>query len=514
MRRGGVGDGVEEPQEDVMVHSGSASPMKTTSSASPHLTVSAAAPTLAPLVPPPRDTTDQDLTPSPAKLLATDLTSNSDLTQPSTLTPADVEHPVVTPAKALTPNSSPASAKTLTQTQTLAQGLVNGRTSSRKRTPKACDCCGPNSKGHNVGISARGRGRARGKARGRGTGGDECDTPKRKVGGLLTKSRSFDLTKDEVEDVEEEGSKYEEEQRTSVEADSQGKTPVSLPDTSSHQEGPKRNFSPQVKVDAQESGSSGAGGDSRDVELRGSGAAGRGATGARGRGRGKRGTGRASSASNIEVEDRIKTGGPGGVAVSNKSLAIPRSMPDPKTVKSPLGNGDTVDLSDSEPEDEVKNGNITLENGVLPISHKSESPLDLDSDMQVDQTSEKTDSGSVALNLSNGGVSVPTNENHSSTFMEVETSAQPVKAVPPCPPGPIIVNSTQHHWALRDHWLYCQSGTWEKEGIEEESRPEVDGKTEDEEKREQLTDTVHGKKCFQTREMNHFLPSQFVKIKT
>ncbi|XP_074524856.1 uncharacterized protein LOC141789366 [Halichoeres trimaculatus] len=491
-----------------MVHSGSASPMKTTPSGSPHLTASATAPTLASLVPPPRDSTDQDLTPSPAKLLATDLTSNSDITQPSTPTPADAEQPVVTPAKALIPNSSPASARTLTQTQTPLQGLVNGRTSSRKRTPKACDCCGPNSKGHNVSLSGRGRGRARGKARGKGASGDEWETPKRKVGGLLTKSRSSDLTKEKVEEAEDEGDEYDEEQKTSVEADSQGKTPVPLPDTSSQQEGPTRNFSAQVKVGVQkkeESESFGAGGESRDVGVRGSGVAGRGATGTRGRGRGKRG---ASSASNIEVEDEIKRGGLSGVAISIKSLAIPRSMlkqelikdtekdhrwqPDPKIVISPLGNGDTVSLSDSEPEDEEKNGNITvrdMENGVS-ASNPSESPMDLDSDMQVDQTPDETDSGSVALTLSNG-VTKPSNENHSSTLMEVETSSQPIKAVPPCPLGPITLNSTQHRWALIDHWLYCQTGTWEKKGLEDQSRPEVDGKTQEEENREQLTDMVH-----------------------
>lgn len=326
------------------------------------------------------------------------------------------------------------------------------------------------------------------------------------MGGLLTNSRSFDLTKEKVEEAEEEGDKYEKEQRTSGEADSQAKTPVSLPDVSSQLEGPTRNFS-QVKVDVQkkeETGSADAVRESKDVEVKGSGVAGRGATGARGRG--KRG---ASSASNIEVEDGIKRGGLGGIAISIKSLAIPRSVlrqelikdtekdhrsqPDPKIVISPLGNGDTVNLSDSEPEDEAKNGNITvreMENGVLSISHKSESPLDLDSDMQMDQTADETDSGSVALTMSNGDVTC-TDENHSSSLMEVETSSQPVKAVPSCPPAPITLHGTQNRWALRDHRLYCQTGTWEKEGMEEESKPQVDVKTQEEENREQLTDMVH-----------------------
>ncbi|XP_034563356.1 sentrin-specific protease 5 [Notolabrus celidotus] len=502
-----------------MVHSGSASPMKTTPSASPHLTVSATAPSLVPLVPPPGDTTDLDLTPAPAKLLATDLTSNSDLTQPSTPTPADAEPPVVTPAQAIT-NSSPASARTLTQTQTPVRGLANGRTSGRKRTPKACDCCGPNGKGHNDGISGRGRGRGRGRARGKGRGtyGDEWDTPKRKVGSLLTKSNSLDLTNEKVEEAEEEVDKYEELQRTPVEADSQAQTPVALPVTLSQQVEPTRNFSAQVKVDAPKkeefskegSGSAGAGGkaggDSRDVEVRFSGVAGRGATGVRGRG--WRGPWGASSAFKIEVEGGIKREGLGGFAITNQSFAIPRSMLIPRQVKikvaekdhggqldlittnSPLGNGETVNLSDSEPEEEARDGNITvreMENGVLSISQHSESPLDLDSEMQVDQTPDQTDLGSVALTLSNGDA---TNEDHSTTLMEVETS-HPLKVVPQCQ-GPITIDGEQHRWALRDHWLYCQTGTWEKkEGMEEASRPEGDGKTQDEEKREQLIHTIH-----------------------
>ncbi|XP_028443746.1 sentrin-specific protease 5 isoform X3 [Perca flavescens] len=137
-----------------MVHSSAASPVKTTPSASPHLTVAAkAAP---PLVPPSGDTTDQDLTQT--NLLTPDLASNSDLTQPFTSTPADPDPPVVTPAKALTTNSSPASAWSSPQTPSTTQNpLLNGRTSGRKRTPKACDCCGPNSKGHNAQTSGRGK---------------------------------------------------------------------------------------------------------------------------------------------------------------------------------------------------------------------------------------------------------------------------------------------------------------------------------------------------------------------
>ncbi|XP_067085899.1 sentrin-specific protease 5 [Osmerus mordax] len=84
------------------------------------------------------------------------------------------------------------------------QGAANGRSSGRRRTPKSCDCCGPNSKGHDekthhsgmpgrrgAGQSGRGRGlsgRGRGHpGRGRGYPGrgrslELGDVPRRKPG--------------------------------------------------------------------------------------------------------------------------------------------------------------------------------------------------------------------------------------------------------------------------------------------------------------------------------------------
>ncbi|XP_040896811.1 sentrin-specific protease 5-like [Toxotes jaculatrix] len=501
-----------------MVHSGSASP---------HLTVPATAPPLQvapPLVPPPGDTTSQDLTQTPAKVLSADLTSDSGLTQPSTPSPADAEPPVVIPAKAITTNSRPASSWSSTQTPTPAQGPVNGRTSGRKRTPKACDCCGPNSTGHNV-TSGRGRGKGRGRAR--GAVRDVVDTPKRKLGSQLTCIKSFDLTKQNLEEAEDEDDRYEKLQMTVVRADTQSQTSVPQSVTSL-QDGPVMNCVAPETGDAQKkedilnegTGVTGEGrrgvGDGKDVEMILSGMAGRGASVVKGRGRGGRGMMGATFASKMKVEPGIKRGGGGCVFISSKMDAPARSVvvqsqeenkdakmehgkqTDCMMVKSPFGNGDTVNLSDSEPEGEAKEDNMLMSelgNGLLFISRqpgpasRSGNPKDLDSEMQVDQTPDKTDQVSLPVTLSNGKVTTPTDNDHRSTPMDVETS-HPNH-------GPITVCSTQHHWALRDHRLYCQPGTWEKEEMGEMSGEgqtegvEVDGKMQDEESLEQLTDMVH-----------------------
>ncbi|XP_029286185.1 uncharacterized protein LOC115007453 [Cottoperca gobio] len=509
-----------------MVHSGSASPMTTTS---PHLTVPATAPplqTAPPLVPPPGDTTDQDLTQTPVKLLNTDLTSNSDSTQPSTPTPADHKSHVVIPAEALTTYPSPASTWSATQTPTAAHGPVNGRTSGRKRTPKACDCCGPNSTGH---VRTSGRGRGRGRGRWKGDGRDLRDTPKRKGDGQLTQFKCFDLTKDMMEEAEDEDDTYEKVHTTVVVADTQSQTPVALPVAVSLQEGPIRNYVAPAKRDAQKKEdmltgvSEGNGGDdSKDVEMLLSGVAGRGppVVGGRG-GRGRLG---ATFASKMEVGGGIKRGGLGGVVIYSKMDALAPivlvqkqgqikdaeidhgEQSDPSSVKSAFGNGDTVNLSDTEPEDEAKDGNMItseIKNGLLSISQqsgpasRSGSPQDLDSEMQVDKTPDRTNSVSVPLTLSNGKVTAPTNAGHCSTLMEVETSP-PASVTPPFQ-GPITVRSMQHSWALRDHRLYCHSETWEREGMEEvwgrESEEtngrEMDGEKQSKESLEQLTDMIH-----------------------
>lgn len=504
-----VGDGVAVPKEGVMVYSSSAaSPMKTTSSASPHLTVPPAAPPLQvapPLVPPPGDTTDQDPTQTPAELLSTDFTSNSDLTQTSTPSPPHADAPVVTPANALKTNPNPVSPWSSPQTPTPLQVPVNGRTSGRKRTPKACDCCGPNSSGHNVSTAARGKGRGRG--RGRGVVRELGDTPKRKVAGQLTRIKNFDLSKETVKEAEDENDIYEKVQTVLVATDAQSQTLVHPPDTPP-QDGPIRNCEPPDKGDTQknedtlieetgvtgEVGEGAADSGDEDVRLLGVSVAG-------GGGRGGRTLGPTTFASKIHIDIGIKKGGGGSAGIGSetesKDAVVEHEKPtDTNMVKSPFGNGDTVNLSDSDPEVEGKEDDmITTElgNGLISLSQPSDSasgpqtPQDLDSDMQVDQTSDSTQVSS-PLTLSNGNVATPTDHDHGSTPMEVETS-HPNQ-------GTITVCSVQHHAALRDHKLYCQPGTWEKDEADAQPR----AAEMDEESLEQLTDMVHGKMCAGARD--------------
>lgn len=495
-----------------MVHSGSASPMKTTPSASPHLTVVAAPPSLqaAPLVPHPGDTTDQDLNRTPAKFHSTDLTFNSDLTQPCALTPANAEPPVVVPAKALDANSSTASS----WLSTPAPGLVNGRTSGRKRTPKTCDCCGPKGTGHNARTSGRGRGR------GRGAGSGLSDTPKRKARGQLTQNKSFDLATEKVDDAEVGDDRNEKMRATETHvmmANTQSQMPVSIPVSASVQGVPITSPAASVKGDAQnKEGVSvegsvvaviGENGGVSDEDMRSLGLTDRGATVVGDR----EGV---QSASKTEVDGGAKRRGLVGSVNCSKAYSLPQLVfvqgpssiaevdhgqhADPSLVRSPFENGDTVNLSDTEPEEEANGENITMtemENGLPSFSQhsgpasESGSSQDLDSEMQVDQTSDKTNSVSVSVTLSNGSATTAMNE-ACATFMEVETYHSAV-VTPPCQ-GPITISLMQHCWALRDHRLYCQPGTWEESETEEV--PGINGKTQGEdESMEQLIDLIHGK---------------------
>ncbi|XP_068445598.1 uncharacterized protein [Clinocottus analis] len=499
-----------------MVHGGSASPMKTTPSASPNLTVPSTSPPQAapPLVPPHGNTIDQDLT--AAKLLGTDPTSNSVLTQPSTLTPVEPEPCVVTSASAPAANSSRASARPSSQTPTTTRGQVNGRTSGRKRTPKACDCCGSNSAGHNVRTLGRGRGRAR------GLGRDLRDTPKRKVEGQLTRIKCFDLTAENVEEAEGENGGHEKAPTTLIAADTQSKTDVDLPVAVSLQDEPLRIHVAPGKRDAskmedmlQEGLDGKGGGDGRDVETILSGIAGRGALVVRGRG--GMGMVGAMSASQMDIDGGVKGGSLGGVVVGSKMDALAPvvfvqshgqnkdthmdhgGQTIPSSVKSSFENGDTVNLSDTEPEEDAKEGNVIVRemaNGLLSVSRqpgasRSGSDQDPDSDMQVDKTPDRTDSTSLPVTLSNGNVPAAENTEHCSTLMEVEAS-RPAAVAPPFR-GPVAVLSLQSGRPLRDHRLYCQPGTWLKVGTEEVSTNgrEQDGEKQEKERLEQLTDMIH-----------------------
>lgn len=485
-----------------MVHSGSASPMNTTPSASPHLT------TAPPLVPPSGGTTDQDQTQSPTKLLTAGLTSNSSLTQ--TGTPADTEQPVVIPAKALTTKSSQESVWSSTQTPTPVPGPVNGRTSGRKRTPKSCDCCGPNSTGHNVRTSGKGRGR------GRVAGRDPGVTPKRKVD-QLTHIKSFDLTKGEVNDEDKV-------QMAVALANTQSHTPVAKAVTVPLQEESLRNCVIPEKGDAHKKedaliDSSAAsdvvekrGGDYKSADVRLIGTVGVGSLVVRGQGREMM---KAASASNMDINTEVKKGDTGGAAVCSKTEALAPSVVqreiqdaqmhhgdqnDPSSVNCPLRNGETVDLSDTDGEGEESNMIVTDPGNVqLSISwqsgHASRSGTtqDLDSEMQVDQVPDGTDRVALLVALSNGNVTAPADHNRGSTTMEVDSSHPAV--VPPPDYCPVTVSSNQHGGALSDHRLYCQPGTWEKDQMDEmmhENRSEnTDVTMQHQESLEQLTDTIH-----------------------
>lgn len=507
-----------------MVHSSSASSMKTTPSASPHLTLPAIAPPLqaAPLESPPGDITDQDLTHTPTKFHSTGLTSNSDLSLPYALAAADSESSVVTVAKAIAPDSSQASSS-CTPTPTPVQGSVSGRTSGRKRTPKACECCGPNSTGHNVRTSDRGKGR--GRWRGMGDNSGLWDTPKKRVREQLTHINSVDLAEEEVEEAEGEDNANEKVQMTEMTvkvANAHSQTPVALPVSNSLQDGPKISSAAPVKCNAQKKvemsgegslvpGIGGKGGNGQDVEMRLSGMAGRGATLVRGRGMGKFG---GTPTSETKEGWGIKREGLGGVVKTLKTYARPQFLqrhwpkknvevnpgeqPNPvSSVKSPLGNGDTVNLSDTEPEEESEESKSIMsemENG-LP-SYSCQSCPASESASAHDLDAEKTNSVSALTTLSNGSVITQTNEDHSGTHMEVDTHSDTVAHQYQ---GPITVSLVQHCRALRDHRLYCLPGTWEEEMEEVSGKGgrEIEGKMQgEEESTEHLIDLIHGKIIF------------------
>ncbi|XP_035767442.1 sentrin-specific protease-like, partial [Neolamprologus brichardi] len=173
--------------------------------------------------------------------------------------------------------------------------------------------------------------------------------------------------------------------------------------------------------------------------------------------------------------------------------------------------GDTVDLSDTDEEGE-ENNMIVTEPGNIQLSISWQSGLasrsgttqDLDSEMQVDQVPDGTDRVALLVALSNGNVIAPTDHNRGSTTMEVESSRP--AAVPPPDYCPVTVSSIQHGWALSDHRLYCQPGTWEKDQMDEtmhENRSDnTDGTMQRQESLEQLTDTIHGKMWFRVHGAN------------
>lgn len=407
-----------------MVHSSSTPPLKTPLS-SPTSTVHATAPSLQvdPPVPPPGDTTDQHLNQIPSKLQLTDFTSNSDLTSPAL---RDAPPNVASIADVSSPSPSSPS-----QAPSFVQASVNGRTSGRKRTPKACDCCGPNSAGHNVTTPGRGRGRGRGRAGGRGrarggssssssSSGELWHTPKRKVHGQWTYVNIFEDTNEGDNSAEE--MQTTERCETATEAENLVWKSSEKADADGQDDGPSGAM-PSAVMAKEESGAA-------DTQL-------------------EEATADGSESSRAPpVLPQLDSIGPSRDAP--KSLA---RLTNEIAVKQPLSNGDTVSLSDSEEEEEagaprdMLNGQGAAESQVQ----------DLDCEMQVDhQAPDKTisESGTTAPN----GDSTSTND---CTPADMDTSR------PPPFQGPVVVSHSQHHWALRDHKLYCDPGTWVKDEAEE-----------------------------------------------
>ncbi|KAF7202660.1 uncharacterized protein [Nothobranchius furzeri] len=465
-----------------MVHSNSSSPMKTTPSASSH---------------------------------QTGRTSTPD----SSRAPSDGNPPVPTTATALQSKSRLASVRGSAQTPTPAQGLVNGRTSGRKRTPKACDCCGPHSAGHNVKSSDRGRGAQRGRGRGRGRGAvkDLEDTPKRKVEQLKV-IKNFDLAKAKVKTTENKDNPQEALQTSVQVADTQPQTLPPKPVSATSQDGPITNCASASMGAAQgvlmtQSGVVGAaekgGGEKRDgvtkvpVQDRTSSLAGR------GRGRGQ---GNLMAASKVEVNIQVRSRGRGRLGSGTGALAHSALVMEPEgkqdsrvdqndtgLAKCLLGNGDMVSLSDSD--EEMKDDTIIVSepaDELLLISMQStpasrlESSQSLDSEMQVDHISDQNQI-SASPTLPNGNTTTPTDREHTSSPANMKTSSSAL--VPP--PDPITMSSTECLGALRDHRLYCHPGTWAKDETKEVAvtnpaeENAISADTQSKKGLEQLTDMVH-----------------------
>lgn len=421
-----------------MVHSGFSSPMKTSALPLPAST------TAPPPVPPPADTTEQALTQTPIKP-----TPNLDSTNVSTPTHADAETPARNDSH-LKPDLS------FSQTSTPVQPVINGRTSGRKRTPKSCDCCGPNSKGHDVHTPSRGRGRGRGRARGREGSTNLEDTPKRKVGGLLTQIKTFDVTNDNLDEARE----------AIMGADNSLLNSVQL--HTPKQDGLLLNcISTNIKDTQSEQTLIGK--VVNDVEMNVLEKAGTVATVVKS----IQVTGpTAVSEIKRKIEDNILSPVANAQAssVANKLAKIEDKKQTDLNSLSENGDLTTTNGHENSKKDETNLSQV--ENGPLLTGTKPED-TSADDLILIDHTCNKTDS--IASCLSNGSTTIQT-EN---TSMEMDI-LQPSH-------GPILVSVEEHPCALRDHRLYCRPNTWEQH---------LDDKTQikeeaDEECLELLIDMVH-----------------------
>jgi len=231
-----------------MVHSGANAPlMPTTPSASPHLAVSAQG---APLHAQPLRSTPTD-DEGQAKPSGDLVTSSSDAAPP----------PPPPPQVKETPRRRPESGPGSPLSPDHFQAAVNGRSSGRKRTPKACDCCGPNGKGHDDKTTPRRGGRGRGRPRGRGRGQPKGsgrgrgrgrargsyngEAPKRPTHGRET-FEPIDDDEDDDDDDEEDSEEYDAEEGATGEVvigtDGQSDTSFDLLSDVAWQAGPMKTY--------------------------------------------------------------------------------------------------------------------------------------------------------------------------------------------------------------------------------------------------------------------------------
>lgn len=445
-----------------MVHSDFSSPMKT-ASGSPLPAPTAAPPLEAPSLAgaSAADSTEQALNQAPIKP-----TSNSESTNVSTPTPAKT---------AISNDSNSTPALSSSQTPTPVQPLVNGRTSGRKRTPKSCDCCGPNSKGHNVQTQSRGRGRARGRARGRGNSNNLEDTPKTTVGGLLTRIKTFDLTKDNLDEAEEDIIGANSRLQISVEQHTPKLDGLKVKGVSTEM---KDTLKEQKLIGKEDVCSS-------NVEMKVL---------------EKIGTER-------EVVQNCQVTGPTVLTTTttttttDRSADIKRKIEDNNIISSlahvqalPVVNKqakiehvqqtELKPLSENGDSNRSKNGlGSSMRTETIGTTQTGNGPLQTGTDLiLIDQTSDKTDS--IPLSLSNGNSTSQTDQDTMSMDMKTSQSA----AVPAPSHGPISVSSTEHPGAVRDHRLYCRQETWDRVELTEETQEQEGAEGEC---LEQLVDMVH-----------------------
>ncbi|KAG7259473.1 hypothetical protein CRUP_037135 [Coryphaenoides rupestris] len=420
-----------------MVHSGANAPlMPTTPSASPHLTVSAQG---APLqAQPPRSTpTDDEGQAKPSADLVKE-------------TPR--RHPESGPGSPLSPDHF--------------QAAVNGRSSGRKRTPKACDCCGPNGKGHDDKTTpsrgGRGRGRPRGRGRGRprgsgrgwgrgrGHGSYNGEAPKRQTHGHET----FEPVDDDEDDDEEDSEEYDVEERATGEVvigtDGQSDTSFDLPSDVAWRAGPMKTY---ASKDFQK--------EEAALELP------------------------KDFVAEADGQALPVVGASSGPEVTQQVAEEMEQGESPAVNLHPAGstNGNSVHFSEDAKSTESQ---ASAEGVVLPgggISDGDElvkgaddaavsgeesasqpvGPGKQDSVMQVDPPAHVNDPVSNAMPAGETEDVALVVEMDSSCALTDETPAfhtarSPAPSLPP--PEPISVQSSPQRWALRDHRQYCLLGTW------------------------------------------------------